>query len=317
MATSENKTQHILLCRTGFESVLAEELRNRIGPVEIVSGQGWIALDASLDLPPLIFERQRILHAGWVSNDRLKPIETSTVREVFQGLSTDTGWVLHAYAEESTSKVFNPRRIVGIEKAMLRLLKAEARDRFDLQMRFAGHRCRQVLQLFLTENGLWHGAGPVDGLSAPFPAGRMRMKMDRDAPSRSFLKMEEAFARMGECGQPGQRVLDLGAAPGGWTYAFLKRGCEVEAVDHGPLKLTGSPPEGGSVKHIREDGLSYRPAQPPLDWLVCDMLVSPGTALGQLKKWIKQGWAHRIVCNMKLPQKNPWIAVQPIEAFLG
>ena len=35
---------------------------------------------------------------------------------------------------------------------------------------------------------------------------------------------------------PGERVCDLGAAPGGWSYSAAKRGASVVAVDNGPLK---------------------------------------------------------------------------------
>jgi 23S rRNA (cytidine2498-2'-O)-methyltransferase len=129
------------------------------------------------------------------------------------------------------------------------------------------------------------------------------------------MKIEEALALFGESPRAGQRVVDLGAAPGGWSYAFLRRGCRVTAVDRAALKL-GSPDRwGGTLEHRREDGLRYRPAA-AVDWLLSDMLVPPGVTLGLLRKWIGQGWTRRFIVNVKLPQKEPYAALRPLEQFL-
>jgi 23S rRNA (cytidine2498-2'-O)-methyltransferase len=143
------------------------------------------------------------------------------------------------------------------------------------------------------------------------------MRLDPDAPSRSYLKLEEALDRLDIEPHPGERVIDLGAAPGGWTYAFLKRGCHVLAVDNGPLNLTTTAP--GTVQHQRADGISFAPPdeERPVDWMVCDMLVAPGKTLGLLRRWTRNRWLRRFICNMKLPQQNPYPALQPVEAWLA
>jgi len=66
-----------------------------------------------------------------------------------------------------------------------------------------------------------------------------------------------------------QSVIDLGAAPGGWSHAFLKRGCMVTAIDNGPMKLRHP-----ALVHQMTDGIRFEPR--PVDWLVADMLVAPG-----------------------------------------
>jgi len=148
--------------------------------------------------------------------------------------------------------------------------------------------------------------------------GHGRVKADRLAPSRSHMKVEEAFMRMAEHPVPGQSVIDLGAAPGGWTYAFLKRGCHVTAVDSGPLRLPDEQEGWGTVQHLRSDGITFAPKahQIPVDWMVSDMLIPPGVALGLLRKWVSKKWAKRMVCNIKIPQQNPFVAIAPIIEFL-
>ena len=85
--------------------------------------------------------------------------------------------------------------------------------------------------------------------------GIPRLRMPKDAPSRSTLKLDEAFhvfvpkdeqeSRL----QPGMRGVDLGSSPGGWTYQLVRRGMMVQAIDNG--SMAESLMETGQVKHKR------------------------------------------------------------------
>jgi len=66
--------------------------------------------------------------------------------------------------------------------------------------------------------------------------------------------------------------VDLGAAPGGWTWQLAQRGLRVVAVDNGALK--GAVAEDPRVTHVRADGLTFRPRK-PVDWVTCDIVESP------------------------------------------
>jgi 23S rRNA (cytidine2498-2'-O)-methyltransferase len=175
-----------------------------------------------------------------------------------------------------------------------------------------------VLQLMLTQREVWTSVAPSSALSDRVPGGVHRMRMDPAAPSRSYLKMEEALLRSGLPVTDGERVLDLGAAPGGWSHAFLKRGCHVIGVDRGPMKLRVPDVTSARFTHVREDGLVYVPPAEwlPLDWLVSDMLVPPGKALGLLRRWIGRRWARRFVVTLKLPQKQAWPVLRDVMAWL-
>jgi 23S rRNA (cytidine2498-2'-O)-methyltransferase len=133
------------------------------------------------------------------------------------------------------------------------------------------------------------------------------------------MKIEEALDEFGEAPRAGQCVIDLGAAPGGWSRAFLQRGCTVTAVDRARLRIADLDGLPGKLTHLPEDGLRFRPdpGQVPVDWLLSDMLVPPGVTLGLLRKWIEQGWTRRFVVNVKLPQRDAYRALAPLEAFLA
>ncbi len=74
--------------------------------------------------------------------------------------------------------------------------------------------------------------------AAPWPGGIPRLKFPREAPSRSTLKLEEALFVLLDEGErerwlkPGMRAVDLGAAPGGWTWQLVHRSLHVTAVDN-------------------------------------------------------------------------------------
>ncbi|MFA6093122.1 MAG: SAM-dependent methyltransferase [Elusimicrobiota bacterium] len=135
-----------------------------------------------------------------------------------------------------------------------------------------------------------------------FCGGQRRMADDPQAPSRSFLKVEEAYLVLGAAPQAGERVVDLGAAPGGWSYSAARREAGVTAVDNGPLK-------GGALGHpliraLAEDAFRFQPAL-PVDWLFCDVLEDPRKVLELLRRWVEQGACRRFVVNLKFGRQDP------------
>jgi 23S rRNA (cytidine2498-2'-O)-methyltransferase len=148
---------------------------------------------------------------------------------------------------------------------------------------------------------------------APWPMGIPRLRLPRGAPSRSTLKLAEAFLvfldekERGARLAPGTTAVDLGAAPGGWTWQLVQRGMMVTAVDNGTLDAALL--ETGQVKHRRDDGFHFAPAD-PVDWMVCDMVESPSRIARLAAKWVEQGWCRETIFNLKLPMKKRWEEVE-------
>ena len=145
-----------------------------------------------------------------------------------------------------------------------------------------------------------------------WPMGIARLHLPRAAPSRSTLKLAEAFAtffgeRERDALRPGMRAVDLGAAPGGWTWQLVQRGLRVTAVDNGLLK--GAVAQDPLVTHVRADGLRYRPRR-PVDWVTCDIVESPSRIATLMGMWIAEGLARCAVFNLKLPMKKRYDEVQ-------
>ena len=131
--------------------------------------------------------------------------------------------------------------------------------------------------------------------------GQRRMADDSQAPSRSYLKVEEAYAILGREPGPGETVVDLGAAPGGWSYSAARRGALVTAVDNGPMKSGGLHP---GITHKTEDAFLFAPEK-PVDWLFCDMVEDPERIVLLVERWLKEGWCRRLVVNLKFGRTDP------------
>ncbi len=96
-------------------------------------------------------------------------------------------------------------------------------------------------------------------------------------------------------------AVDLGAAPGGWTWQLVRRSVRVTAVDNGPMDAALL--DSGLVTHLRADGFRFQPKK-PVDWLVCDMVEQPRRVAELIAHWLAQGWCRRAIFNLKLPMKK-------------
>jgi len=305
-----------------------EECREKTaGDAEMTSPAPGLILVHNAGGPPsrpMVFERQRMIAPEFFPADTLKPITAETAAKMLGPLVSGTPlWAVHQISLEEDMEggeaTSLPKRLEGIWNTVVRLGRKIAPD-LEKRLR-PPHRLKVgglVVQALMLREGLWISRELVETMVQLRPGGESRMKWDDAAPSRSYLKMEEALEQIPVDPVPGEKVIDLGAAPGGWTYSFIKRGCDVIAVDHGPMKLPEAQPGWGSVDHRRENGITFEAPRnwPHVDWLVGDMLIAPGVALGLLRRWLEPGKARRIVLNIKLPQEHPYAAIQPVEKLL-
>jgi 23S rRNA (cytidine2498-2'-O)-methyltransferase len=145
------------------------------------------------------------------------------------------------------------------------------------------------------------------GIRAEFPGGRLRIRLPVDAPSRSVLKLEEALLTMMTDAErerllkPGMRAVDLGAAPGGWSFCLARRGLRVTAVDNGPMDR--SLIQGEQVEHLQADGFTWLPGKQQ-DWMVCDIVDKPRRTVELVGRWFAGAYCRASVFNLKLPMKR-------------
>ena len=139
-----------------------------------------------------------------------------------------------------------------------------------------------------------------------------RMKMDPLAPSRSYLKVEEAYHVLGCQPKMNETVIDLGAAIGGWSYSALKRKAKVIAVDNASLKEPAR--SNPNLIHLREDALKFKPdTSKSADWLFCDIIENPEIILELLNTWLKNAWCRKFIVNLKIGRSDPIALINKIK----
>nr|BFE90074.1 23S rRNA (cytidine(2498)-2'-O)-methyltransferase RlmM [Pseudomonas brassicacearum subsp. brassicacearum] len=170
----------------------------------------------------------------------------------------------------------------------------------------------RLLLTFKSGREVFLGLAESDN-SAMWPMGIPRLKFPREAPSRSTLKLEEAWHHFIPRDQWDERLhsdmtgVDLGAAPGGWTWQLVNRGMLVTAIDNGPM--AESLMDTGLVQHLMADGFTFKPKQ-PVDWMVCDIVEKPARNAAMLEEWIGEGHCREAVVNLKLPMKQRYAEVK-------
>ncbi|MCA3024062.1 MAG: 23S rRNA (cytidine(2498)-2'-O)-methyltransferase RlmM [Rhodocyclaceae bacterium] len=309
-------------CRPGFERDLGIELQERLGGeiVDLQEDCGFVRVSCAttqasfrVSVHDLTFARQLLLTrdapVALTSNDRVNPIfEALTAFLAARGIDhvvdcrveyPDTN---HGKALSRSAKAIEPR---------LRELLGEAGM-------LAGHTKYRAIVFLTPDKQARIGIADMH-LSAQDRLGIPRFRMPADAPSRSTLKLAEAIhvflgSGQDEALQPDMRAVDLGAAPGGWTWQLMQRGLRITAVDNASLK--GDLVDNAMVKHLRADGFKYTP-NIPVDWLVCDMVEQPARIAKLVAKWLASGWARYAIFNLKLPMKKRNEEVERCRQIIG
>lgn len=150
--------------------------------------------------------------------------------------------------------------------------------------------------------------------SSPFVNGECRFEEDHiGPPSRAYLKLWEALTRLGVRPGPGERCIDLGAAPGGWSWVLGSLGAEVLAVDKAPLDARMG--KLANVRAVSESAFGMAPER--ADWLFSDIIAYPGRLLGLVERWIAAGCVGRIVCTLKFQGETDFEAVDRFAGIAG
>ncbi len=256
------------LAAEGFEAPLAEELA-RLG-IGISGWHGRLALSPD---PPV--------QAAWAQDIWLQPveIEVASVKAAADALRRmQRNW--GAYA------VDHHRRMALIGE---RLPPVRARP-----LAFPEAAPSSYL-------GAWTLLAPDRLLASPrkssvFVNGDCRFEEDHiGPPSRAYLKLWEALTRLGRWPGVGERCLDLGASPGGWTWVLARLGVDVTAVDKAPLdpRVAAMP---GVTQRLDS---AFALAPEPVDWLFSDVIAYPDRLLALVRRWIEADAARHIVCTIK------------------
>lgn len=132
-----------------------------------------------------------------------------------------------------------------------------------------------------------------------FPNGEPRFREFKEGPpSRAYLKLFEALTRIGAHPGPGDKCVDLGASPGGWTWVMTQLGASVVAYDR--AELDPSLTRLQAVKTVKGDAFAATPDKVgAIDWLFSDVICYPERMLEHVRLWIASGLCKNFVITVK------------------
>jgi 23S rRNA (cytidine2498-2'-O)-methyltransferase len=294
----------LAVCQSGFEGLLAREME-ALGLPVAGSGPGWALMggpgEGAKALRGAAFPHAVLEEPSAVSGERVNELAQG-VMDLFaaslRGERVEAPWpCVFAGGQDVTGL---GRRVSSVEAAFHELLKRKM-GRIAKLASADRPRVGPARGLFVWFTDF----GRAQVARTAFMNGPCRMADDDAAPSRSYLKVEEAYGILGAEPRAGESVCDLGAAPGGWSYSAAKRGARVVAVDNGPMKggALGNP----LIDHRRDDAFGFSPGREAVyDWLFSDMLEDPHKVLQSIvRPWLAGGWCRRFVVNLKFGRVDP------------
>ncbi|MCE1246926.1 MAG: hypothetical protein LWY06_09795 [Firmicutes bacterium] len=155
----------------------------------------------------------------------------------------------------------------------------------------------------------WNGVALV-GVSTPshniceWSGGAVRFAKGDDQASRAEFKLLEAMTLFGiEC-REGQKALDLGSSPGGWTKVLAEKGFYVTSVDKAPLNPDVMKMKG--VNFVKKDAQFFRCDKDVYDLLTCDINRDPiqtARTLVNMAPCLKKG--SPLILTIKFPGDDP------------
>src|SRR5690606_5718890 len=177
---------------------------------------GATKLIRKLAFSQLIFVRQWFASNGLITGmdvaDRLTPL-MAAVKELPKGceLVTETVDTNEGKEFSTLTKKFSVPFTRALEK----------------QHYFVAKSSWRLHLVFISGTEAFVGVSPIPN-SSKWPMGIPRLRLPKEAPSRATLKLEEAWHHFIPADQwddrlaAGMRAVDLGAAPGGWTWQLMQ-----------------------------------------------------------------------------------------------
>jgi 23S rRNA (cytidine2498-2'-O)-methyltransferase len=144
----------------------------------------------------------------------------------------------------------------------------------------------------------------------PLPTGEVQFNEDKiNPPSRAYLKLWELFTVYGIKPTAGQKTLDMGSCPGGWTWVLQTIGAHVISVDKAPLedRIAKLP----NIVFRQESAFGLRPQHVgEIDWFFSDIICYPQKLYELVERWIKSGLCKRFVCTIKFQKEAEFEILQ-------
>lgn len=135
-------------------------------------------------------------------------------------------------------------------------------------------------------------------------------------PSRAYLKLWEFFTRVAQVPKTDSLTLDLGAAPGGWSWVLLQIGARVVAFDKAPLDAKISNHPNCTYKNMSAFAVNPKDYLAAA-WVFSDIICYPQKSLQLIKKWLDAGYLGNMVFTIKFQGKTDFVVMEELRQIPG
>lgn len=307
-------------CQLGAEKAVKAEVLTRHPSLRFAfSRPGFITFKESDERRPRIAHVDGIFVRLWGTS-----VAQGTEQQMRATLDAlPPGALIHAFERDTFVPGDEPPGFVWNERidrfANALPADARARHRWNEEPRLA----ETVHDLvWLDEDRFFLGCHEHRASLVPAPGNIPRIPLPASAPSRAYLKIEEAILRFRPPIRRGLRVLEVGCAPGGATTAMLARGLSVRGIDPQRMdeRLQGEKHFTWLHKMARQvtqdDVQDFNP-----HWIVTDMNIAPLEALDELAHVMRllrlaHGRSLAIEKGLLTLKLNDWSFTEMIPLYL-
>jgi len=274
------------LTQAGAEAYLKREVSERAdGLRPSFSRPGFLTLKSGpteeffpATLPRFQFSRVTALSIGKAKSADLAPLKKALadVRVAYPNLELR----FHLYARDVIGPEDDPKR--DETGAWL----AEWRERLAADGDFDGLKWDEEAKLgdgivhfaLVERDEAWLGFSIRREFEWGLPGGKPAIPLPELAPSRAYLKIEEAIRLTGAKLKPGDRAIEVGSAPGGACFALLERGLQVIGIDRGQMDGIVANHPRYTAKLTSIGHYDVRAERPRAEWVLIDMNAEPRVA---------------------------------------
>jgi 23S rRNA (cytidine2498-2'-O)-methyltransferase len=219
-----------------------------------------------------------------------KAATAAEVIDLVTGLdSAPSPYCLHVWERDQWPPGEEPKGFVAgqVAEKVSKAIRDEARGRnlalFE-ESEQATPASRVIDVVCVEEDEWWLGVHDHSLDHSPFPGGAPKIVLPADAPSRAYLKLEEGVLWSGAPLKSGDTAVEIGSAPGGASYALLKRGLKVVGID--PADMDPQVLAFPGFTHMQRPVASVPREDLPetVHWLLLDMNVTPHVTLFQVDR---------------------------------
>jgi 23S rRNA (cytidine2498-2'-O)-methyltransferase len=291
-------------CQAGAEAALCQQQRQVLPQVTKAAWRRGVVtfrlgdFDPPDDVfPDLVFARTLVRSLGQVTG-----ADDADRAEKAVALAGAAPWnAIHVWNRDPRAEIDVERVRAAIENACQPLSPGEARP--------------LILDCAIdSEDRWWIGWHRAHTPPSCWPGGLYPGIMPADKVSRAWLKLDEAIATFEIPLRPGQRAVELGAAPGGACQRLLEAGLHVVAVDPALVDERVANHPRFQQWRMRARDVKLR-AFRGFDWVLADMNIDPSSTLATLERAVTATEARPqgIIATLKLPT---WSRAAELPAWL-